>query len=468
MGYEGENSVMIINPRVGIYIAVLLSPLVLPVAFASEDVGSSFETFRWNEDYRYLSEKSQLSAYENLKYQPVEIAGQVGFVSFGGAVRSRINVYDNDRFGLQGGSDGGTFLQRFYGHSDLQLGGFRVFVELSADYADSDGDLAPGPFDKDRAALGQLFFDWQSGDSRWRIGRQEVGLGSARLMGTRDGSNVRRSYDGLRWDVPYGGAQWQVFYLQQVDVEEGSFDNSSHHDESVWGLNSTWALSRGSADLYYLGLDRKDAMYVQGVDRETRHSVGMRLYGTQSGWDWDFEALYQFGDFGDSDIRAWTVASRVGYRFSNARGQPRIALSTNVASGDSDPGDDRLQTFNPLFPNLAYFEEAAIHAPQNFYNFEPEISWRLTSRLALALDWNFFWRLKKDDAVYVRGLRPLPGTTDVPGHFVAHTPSVSLDYQWSRYVSMDLSVSHFFAREVIKQAGGDDAVFYKVQIEWKF
>jgi hypothetical protein len=295
-----------------------------------------------------------------------------------------------------------------------------------------------------------------------------MGLGSARLMGTRDGANVRRSYDGLRWDTPYGGAQWRAFYLQPVDVEEGAFDNTSHRNESVWGLNSTWVLGRGSADLYYLGLDRKDAEYVQGVENETRHSVGMRLYGMQNGWDWDFDAVYQFGDFGDSDIRAWTVASLVGYRFADARWQPRIALSANVASGDSDPGDGRLQTFNPLFPNLAYFEEAAIYAPQNFYNIEPEVSWRLTRQLSLALDWNFFWRLEKHDAVYVRGLAPLPGTAAVSGHFVAHTPSVSLDYQWDRHLSMDLSVSHFFAGEVIKRAGGDDTSFLKVQVEWKF
>lgn len=449
--------------------ATLLSPLAIVVASASEAADSAFETFRWNEDYRYLTAKSELNSYEGLKYQPFEVAGHVGFVSFGGSVRSRVNVYDNDRFGLQGGADGTVWLQRFYGHSDIHIGdGFRAFVELSADYADAGGDLASGPFDKDRAALGQVFFDWQIGDSRWRIGRQEMGLGSARLMGTRDGSNVRRSYDGVRWDTPYGGAQWQVFYLQQVDVEEGGFDNTSHHDNSIWGLNSTWVLGRGSADLYYLRLDRKEAVYVQGVENENRHSVGMRLYGVQNGWDWDFEALYQFGDFGDSDIRAWTVASLVGYRFANVRWQPRIALSANVASGDSDPGDGRLQTFNPLFPNLAYFEEAAIYAPQNFYNIEPEISWRLTPQLSLALDWNFFWRLEDHDAVYVRGLAPLPGTAGVSGHFVGHTQSVSLDYQMGRHLRMDLSVSHFFAREVIRQAGGDDAAFFKIQIEWKF
>ncbi len=455
------------TPTASVCMAIL--PLALAAASTSAGAYPQIEMFRWNEDYRYLSDKPQRSAYERFKYQPFAVAGQEGFVSFGGSVRSRIQTYKNDRFGLQGGANGTVGLQRFYGHSDIKVGdGFRVFVELSANYADAAGYLAPGPFDKDKAAVGQLFFDLQGGDARWRIGRQEKGLGSARLMGTRDGANVRLSYDGVRWDVRYGGVQWLAFVFQPVVVEEGVFDNSSHGEGAVWGLSGSWSLVRGSADLYYVGLDKKDAVYVQGVDNETRHSLGARLYGSQSGWDWNVEAVYQFGDFGDSDIRAWTVASVVGYRFADVRWQPRIALSANIASGDSNSGDGRLQTFNPLFPNLAYFEEAAVYAPQNFYNIEPEISWRLTPQLSLALDWNVFWRLERHDAVYVRGLIPLPGTAAVSGHFVGHTPSLSLDYQRGRHLSMDLSVSHFFAEEVIKNAGGDDTQFFKVQFEWKF
>lgn len=461
------NPVKTIYPRVGTCAGI--SALAILAASAHGATDPTFETFRWNEDYRYLSERPRLSAYERLKYRPFEVAGREGFVSFGGSVRSRVNAYDNDRFGLQGGSDGAVWLQRLYGHADIHLGDrVRTFVEVSVNYADAGGDLSPGPFDKDKAALGQAFFDWRIGESRWRAGRQEMGLGSARLMGTRDAANVRSSYDGLRWDTPYGGAQWRVFYLQPVDVEEGVFDNRRRGSESIWGVNSTWELGPGNADFYYLGLEKKDAVYVQGVDDETRHSVGVRLFGVQNAWDWDLEALYQFGDFGDSDIRAWTAASRFGYRFANARWQPRVALNANIASGDSDPDDGRLQTFNPLFPNLAYFEEAAIYAPQNFYNVEPEISLRLTPQLSLALDWNLFWRLEQQDAVYVRGLVPLPGTAAVSGNFVAHTPSVSLDYQWGRHLSVDLSYSYFFAEEVIKRAGGGDAQFLKTQLEWKY
>jgi hypothetical protein len=48
-----------------------------------------------------------------------------------------------------------------------------------------------------------------------------------------------------------------------------------------------------------------------------RHSIGARLSRpvaeTNPGWDFDYEALWQFGRFGSANIRAWTVASETGY-----------------------------------------------------------------------------------------------------------------------------------------------------------
>ena len=137
----------------------------------------AFQTFRWDEDHRYLNDLRQLSAYERLKYQPFVIAEQTGYFTLGGTLRSRVNVY-NELFGLQGGQDGEQWLQRFYGHMDICISnGLRMFAELSANYADASGDLVPGPFDKDKAAMGQAFIDWQTGNVRWRLGRQEMGLG---------------------------------------------------------------------------------------------------------------------------------------------------------------------------------------------------------------------------------------------------------------------------------------------------
>jgi hypothetical protein len=84
----------------GISILMVLAAMTLASLSRAEE--PAFEAFRWNEDYRYLSEKPRVSTYEWLKYQPLNLSDQEGHLSFGGSARSRVNAYDNDRFGLQG------------------------------------------------------------------------------------------------------------------------------------------------------------------------------------------------------------------------------------------------------------------------------------------------------------------------------------------------------------------------------
>src|SRR5580765_2035101 len=119
-----------------------------------------------------------------------------------------------------------------------------------------------------------------------------------------------------------------------------------------WGLYAVTPfplLPGGKADFYYLGLERDAAQFDQGTAREARHSVGTRLWGQHAGWDWNFEFVYQFGEFGDGAISAWTAASDTGFTFTNAAWSPRLGLKADVTSGDRNSNDRDLQTFNPLF-----------------------------------------------------------------------------------------------------------------------
>ncbi|OAM90255.1 hypothetical protein AW736_01065 [Termitidicoccus mucosus] len=57
-------------------------------------------------------------------------------------------------------------------------------------------------------------------------------------------------------------------------------------------------LPGGHIDLYYLGLRRKDARFDQGTALEERHSLGARVWGAYSEFDYNFEFVGQSGDFG--------------------------------------------------------------------------------------------------------------------------------------------------------------------------
>src|SRR5437588_11847602 len=106
-------------------------------------------------------------------------------------------------------------------------------------------------------------------------------------------------------------------------------------------------------------------------DNAPNHQVG---FWGMYGWDFDYEALGQFGSFGSANIRAWTVASETGYRFPTVPLKPRFSAKVDISSGD-DPRTNTLGTFNPLFPKGNYFGVLATAGPGpiNFIDVHPHV-----------------------------------------------------------------------------------------------
>jgi hypothetical protein len=125
-------------------------------------------------------------------------------------------------------------------------------------------------------------------------------------------------------------------------------DNAPDHAVGFWGVYGVRPLTKNTTlDAYCLGLDRKTAAFNRGVGHEVRHSIGARLSRPiaerNPGWDFDYEALWQFGSFGSANISAWTVASETGCRFPNIPLKPRFSAKADISSGD-DPRKNTLGT----------------------------------------------------------------------------------------------------------------------------
>jgi Alginate export len=100
----------------------------------------------------------------------------------------------------------------------------------------------------------------------------------------------------------------------------------------------------------------------------------VRYAGARGGFDWDVEAMAQFGDVGGTNIRAWAVGSRSGYTVADFAWTPCLGLQIDAASGDHKAGDKTLGTFNPLFPNGYYFTLAGYTGYVNLIHLKPSLS----------------------------------------------------------------------------------------------
>lgn len=398
-------------------------------------------------------------------------------LSIGGEVRQRYEYTHDPLFGADPQDEAGVWLQRYTLHGDLHLGPhLRVFSQLSS-ALETGRSGGPSPVDENELALQNAFLELSiplgpGADLTLRGGRQELQFGSGRLVDVREGPNVRRTFDAARATVDVPG--WRVDALagQPRLTNPGVFDDEGNRDEALWGIYAVTgedSLPFGGFDLYYLGFEDDAGTFAQGTARERRHSIGARHYGTGPGWDWNWEAIYQFGNFGDGDISAWTIASDTGFTFENRPWQPRIALSANIASGDNDPADPDLGTFNPIFPRGNYFSEAAVLGPRNFFNIHPFVTMRPTEAWSLTADMNFFWRLDTNDGVYSPAGQLIRGPSGSEERFVGSSISLTSEYALAENLNFTAIYTHFFAGDFIRETGpSEDIDFFELTLQFKF
>ena len=328
-------------------------------------------------------------------------------VTFFGDVRERLTHLSAVEFD-QDSPEAGTFwTQRITLGADVRLTE-RWSFNGSLLSALQEG-VETSPIERNNLDIYESYVAYQSSDITLALGRQTLKLGSQRLIGWRDGTNVRRSWDGLRVTVKHSdriNSDW--FALGLVDVEpNGAFNDETSSDNFLAGSYFTldtshynwFGAQQSQLELYYLYTNREDRGSIEGQANQLRHTLGLRFSGDAQQWFWDWEAAYQVGRHGDFDIRAWTIASNTGLRF-DGEWNPELMLSVNVASGDDSREDGRLETFDALYPRGSYFSEAAQLGPANFYNIHPYLFLYPTESVRLQLDLNMYWRLETNDGVY--------------------------------------------------------------------
>ena len=78
-------------------------------------------------------------------------------------------------------------------------------------------------------------------------------------------------------------------------------------------------------------------------------------------------------------------------------------MQLDAASGDRNPHDGQLNTFNQLFANGSYFTLAGYSGYSNILHVKPSVTIKPTEKLTLMGAMGFQWRQTTQDAIYFQG-----------------------------------------------------------------
>lgn len=447
-------------------------------AAAQEESGDAsgtraFSLYRWQENYGYLANRPR-EGWEQLKYIPLP-GLQGAWLSLGGEGRYRVDAYSPYLFGIGRSGFGWTSNQeRIFQHFDLHVGQvFRTFVEFDASL--ENGRPVQRVFDQSAPDLRQAFADVVlpagQGTALLRGGRQELYLGSSRWLAVRDPTNIRRSFDGALAEYNDPLLTLRAFAARPVNIRPGAFDDDTFNAELFRGgyaiLRKPFGLPV-TVEPYVYGREQKSITYARGTAAEDRWSGGARLASQLNSFEGIGEATYQWGTFGTARISAVAAFADLGYRFApldlaGVKATPKLGFRTHYASGDDSLKSNVFHNFTGAYPAASVVAEMSLFSVSNVENLQPYAQLFIAPGLVLDANWNFVRKVTTADAVY----GPI-------GTLITATASTSLDvaqigqldFTWdiNRFLQLHALYAHIYAGQFIRDAGGRDFDYYRLQV----
>ncbi len=453
---------------------ILLHIWSLSLSGQSTVPNRKYHKIRYDDDFSFLRNDSlRKDFFDPIKFVPLS-KDEVSYLSMGGEVRHQYQNYQNPEW--EGTEDqDGHLLQRYMFHADFHFGrNFRLFSQVNSGISTGRTPEPRAIIDQNTFEVNQLFLEVkpfaQSGNTNlkksnfgFRIGKMEETFGTARFIATREGQNVRRSFEGMQafFDV----RKWKVniLALNEVVSMPGAFDDFRDKDEVFAGIIASKKHDNGVTFEPYIFADF-DKSYTIFFDTasQQRVSPGFRLFKKgKDNFRWNIEATGQWAKFQKKDIYAWLIAADLGYEFKKTAYRPYIGLSFSYATGDRDMKPGGVGTFDPFFPKAA-FGQAIVFNPANLTQLHAEVSVLLAKNSRLTLSHDMLFRTSAYDVFYDPCFYPVIPITDKLGKLrhIGDQTKIELKYNFGRHYFMVVEYAIFPPGDFLGEMERTDVLNY--------
>jgi len=414
----------------------------------------------------------------------------------GGSIRFRYEFRDGfnqQRYADQRGSDlrrDHFLLQRTRLDLDLHLGEeAHFFVQLQdarAHGSDFDRDdfnwrLYSCPF-WNPLDLRQAYLEWlHIGGTPFgvKVGRQAIFYADNRIWGPGEWGNVGRyTWDAIKVIADTPLAEIHGIFANRIRYDPRSFDEHDSHLDA-FGLYAMVKRLPCRLDLFWVGKRTRPEMVVDAkgstLDLDT-HTLGFHLDGKAQRWDYGATVAHQFGKRNGLDVSAWGGNLHLGYTFPHSW-QPRLGVEFAYASGDSDPADDRFETFDGVFGAIdQVYGRINFFSWMNLQDYQLCFSCEPHPKARLSIDYHFFRLDESRDAWYWCSGKPARSDggarldpTGRSGRDLGQEVDVIATYKASEHLKLMAGYAHFFPGAFIERTGpSPDADWFFFQTLYTF
>jgi hypothetical protein len=264
------------------------------------------------------------------------------------------------------------------------------------------------------------------------VGRQEIAYGNQRLIGSVGWHPRGRTFDGGVLAYETETASVDLFAARLAD--RYTTPSGGEGSENLLGVYSSWAVAEGQSLEVFVILDN-DTENVNGDSRLTRFTPGVTLNGSFSQISYTLEGAYQTGTMLEASIGASLLSATADYTFGGSSA-PSLGVGYTRLSGDANPADDEIGTFNTLFATnhkfygyMDYFLNIPAHAPAGLQDLHFNASASLSETVGLSAKIHHF----------TQTAAPSGGSTAAYGQEV----DLTLSYQFADPISVTVGASTF-------------------------
>ena len=440
--------------------------LISPCAGAEQAMSSSTSFLdKADQSLDRISRQYPLDLNENVK------------VKFAGSFRYRLELRDDLNLNNRTYEDDAVNLFRTRLGMTLSI---TPFVKLFAQAQDAES-FASSKLNRsagftDKFDLHQLWAEFKSPYSdiplSVKVGRQKLAYGDQRFVGAFDWSNVARVFDAVKLTYhPYEKFQVDAWFSQVVKVER-SQPNQATHNDNFYGIYATYKPFHNhviDAFVFFRNLNDdslrgEKSGHVGDMDEWT---FGNRLKGAKAGFDYGLEWAIQTGNRADEAILAWALHSGLGYTIPKISWTPRFSFEYNHASGDSNPRDGKIETFDNLYPtNHLHYGYVDLISLKNTDNFKIGFDLKPHTKLKTSVDYYWFFLDSPSSPVFNAGQSAIRPANPAASSTVGQELDLFIKWTVNKRLNFLGGYSHFVAGPWFKDTGAhDDANFTYVQTD---